>query len=166
MNLDKASFNALRSFDRSPGSIQRHRETRPLSPAEQETWTQELRDGLASSQLSCGLDQHQLIQPPTCREVVSGPFVNFVSERSKSTETWTNPEKNAFVQVENHTSTHERSGEVLRESLTKAQYGVETHGYVAGMKIVSTDGQQTRVTAVKIDKQDPQQSWIQEWNLR
>lgn len=176
MKLNADSYQALKKFERSPGSLKLQEKSRLPDPSEREMYTRSVRDGLSSAQTLCGTAHHRQAQGPETHEFHSSIYLRSHSSTSRSTETWTNPTKNAFVEVHNEVTTSDSEGFSLSGARVhdscgyttrgNASYGVETSGYIAGMKIAETGSFQTTATAFKIDKRDPEKSWIQTWNIR
>lgn len=175
MNINDASYKTLKAFERSPGSVRRRDESQSLTPTQRDAWTRQVRDELASAQLNCGRDQHCQTQGPNSEAFELSPSIRYSSSTSRSTETWTNPDKNAFVQVKSEATSTDSEGfsssgarvydSCGLRSRQDTSYGVETAGYLAGMKITD-EGYSSKATAFKIDKRHPEKSWIQEWNIR
>ena len=175
MNISDASYKALKAFERSPGSVKQRGEAKSLGPAERDVWTRQVRNELASAQQECGPAQHRLAQGPTTQISQASTYLHYSSTTSRSAETWTHPTKNAFVKVKSEATSSDSEGRSLSGATVydscgyrKSQdtsYGVETAGYIAGMKITDT-GYSSTATAFKIDKKKPEESWIQEWNIR
>lgn len=176
MRLNADSYQALKAFERSPGSVRREGETRVPDQTEREIYTLSVRDQLSSAQSLCGPAQHRFTQRPESKEFYSSPYLRSHTTTSSSSETWTHPTKNAFVKVDHQVTTSDSEGFSLSgasvfdscgsTSRGNAAYGVETNGYIAGMKITENDRFQTTATAFKIDKREPDKSWVQTWNIR
>jgi hypothetical protein len=175
MNIHDASYKALKAFERAPGSVRRREESQPLNAAERDSWTRQVRGDLAMAQTVCGDEQHRVERGPSSERFENSPYLRYSSTTSRSTETWTNPQKNSFVQVKDEVTTSDSQGFSLSGSTVydscgyrkrqDASYGIETSGYIAGMKIAD-DGYTKKATAFKIDKRQPEESWVQEWNIR
>ncbi|MBS2034517.1 hypothetical protein JST97_06005 [bacterium] len=175
MNISEKSYKALKAFERAPGSIKRYGEQKELTPAQQDGWVHLVRSELTSARELCGAAQHSMKEHPSSETLYSSPSLRQTCTTTGNTETWTHPEKNAFVKVR-HESTfiqsegYSSSGALCYDSSGRtdrrnASYGIETDGYVAGMR-VADNGYSQAAVAFKIDKHHPEQSWIQEWNIR
>lgn len=175
MNIHDASFKALKAFDRAPGSVKKRDQAQPLSQTQRDAFTRQVRDELSAAQTSCGSDQHRKTHGPNSETFERTPYIRFSSSTSRSSETWTNNDKNAFVQVKDQVTSSDSEGFSLSGARVHdscgfrrnqdTSYGVETSGYIAGMKISDNNGYKT-ATAFKVDKRNPESSWMQEWNIR
>ena len=174
MNISEKSYQALKAFERAPGSVKRFGEQKELSLSQQDVLVHQVRSDLATAHDICGAARHHLKEHPTSESFHNSPSLRQSSTTTGSTETWTHAKKSAFVKVrEESTFTDSEgfsaSGAVCYDSCgwstrRNASYGIETDGYVAGMRIADT-GYAQKAVAFQIDKQRPEQSWIQEWNI-
>lgn len=175
MNIHKASYAVLEAFERSPGSAKRPAESRPMDKELTDFWASQVRDELSSARLACGPEQHNFEQKPTRTCSSLTPTLHSTSTTSRSLETWTHPEKNAYVQVKDERESSEYEGlsstgatvyhSCAFQTCQRTIYGIETEAYLAGMRIIDRD-HSSRATAFQIDKSNPEKSWITEWNIR